>query len=261
MEPRGKGTGVGRVRGEGAPGAGTRGERGPGDQAQSDRLPGDPTQADPPPDHPTPYQLAQRQGQEAMRRTLLDAASRLLLEEGPGALTMRRVAGAVGCSTTVLYTMFGAKEGLADALYREGFERLRRRLEAAGGDPDPLGRLRALGRAYRASALAEPGYYGVMFQQAIPGFRPSAESLVVAGASLEVLTQAVRAAMGAGGLRAGDPRAVAEVLWAAVHGVVSLELAGHFADPEVADDRFQTLASAAILPFLARPDPPTTRRH
>lgn len=261
MEPRGKGTGVGRVRGEGAPGAGTRGERGPGDQAQSDRLPGDPTQADPPPDHPTPYQLAQRQGQEAMRRTLLDAASRLLLEEGPGALTMRRVAGAVGCSTTVLYTMFGGKEGLADALYREGFERLRRRLEAAGGDPDPLGRLRALGRAYRASALAEPGYYGVMFQQAIPGFRPSAESLVVAGAGLEVLTQAVRAAMEAGGLRAGDPRAVAEVLWAAVHGVVSLELAGHFADPEVADDRFQTLASAAILPFLPRPDPPTTRRH
>jgi AcrR family transcriptional regulator len=196
-----------------------------------------------------------------MRRTLLDAASRLLLEEGPGALTMRRVAGAVGCSTTVLYTMFGGKEGLADALYREGFERLRRRLEAAGGDPDPLGRLRALGRAYRDSALAEPGYYGVMFQQAIPGFRPSPESLVVAGASLGVLTQAVRAAMEAGVVKAGDPRAMAEVLWAAVHGAVSLELAGHFPGPEVADDRFQTLASAAILPFLPRPDLPTTRRH
>ncbi len=236
MEPRGEGTGGGRARGEGTP---------------ADRLP----------DHPTLYQLAQRQGQEAMRRTLLDAASRLLLEEGPGALTMRRVAGAVGCSTTVLYTMFGSKEGLADALYREGFERLRRRLEASGGDPDPLGRLRALGRSYRDSALAEPGYYGVMFQQAIPGFRPSPESLVVAGASLNVLTQAVRVAMEAGVLQAGDPRAVAEVLWAAVHGAVSLELAGHFPDPEVADDRFQTLASAAILPFLPGPGLPTTRRH
>jgi AcrR family transcriptional regulator len=236
MEAGGEGTGGGRARVEGSWG---------------DRSP----------DHPTLYQLAQRQGQEAMRRTLLDAASRLLLEEGPGALTMRRVAGAVGCSTTVLYTMFGGKEGLADALCREGFERLRRRLEAAGGDPDPLGRLRALGRAYRDSALAEPGYYGVMFQQAIPGFRPSPESLVVAGASLEVLTQAVRAAMEAGVLKTGDPRAVAEVLWAAVHGAVSLELAGHFPDPEVADDRFQTLTSAAILPFLPRPDLPTMRRH
>jgi AcrR family transcriptional regulator len=197
---------------------------------------------------PTPYQVAQRSGQEALRRTLLDAASRLLLAEGPGALTMRRVAGAVGCSTTVLYTMFGGKEGLADALYREGFERLRRRLEAVAGD-DPLGRLAALGHAYRANALAERAYYGVMFQQAIPGFRPSAASLAAAGASLEVLARAVRAAMDAGALRPGDPQPVAEVLWAAVHGVVSLELAGHFPDPATGADRYRSLASAAILPF------------
>jgi AcrR family transcriptional regulator len=207
----------------------------------------------------SPYQLAQRQGQEALRRTLLDAASALLLAEGPGALTMRRVAGAVGCSTTVLYTMFGGKEGLADALYREGFERLRRRLEATGGELDPLGRLRALAHAYRDNALAERGYYGVMFQQAIPGFRPSPASLAVAGTSLEVLARAVAAAMEAGLLAPEDPRAVAEVLWAAVHGAVSLELAGHFPDPDIALDRFRTLASAAVLPFL--PEPPTRRRR
>ena len=197
---------------------------------------------------PTPYQVAQRSGQEALRRTLLDAASRLLLAEGPGALTMRRVAGAVGCSTTVLYTMFGGKEGLADALFREGFERLRRRLEAVA-DHDPLRRLGALADAYRANALAERAYYGVMFQQAIPGFRPSAASLAAARASLEVLALAVRAAMDAGALRPGDPQPVAEVLWAAVHGVVSLELAGHFPDPAAGADRFRSLATAAILPF------------
>jgi AcrR family transcriptional regulator len=172
---------------------------------------------------------------------------------------MRRVAGAVGCSTTVLYTMFGGKEGLADALYREGFERLGRRLEATGGGSDPLARLGGLAHAYRDNALAERGYYGVMFQQAIPRFRPSPESLVVAGASLEVLALAVRAAMQAGALAPGDPRAVAEVLWAAVHGAVSLELAGHFPEPEVAGDRFRTLAAAAVLPFL--PEPPTRRRR
>jgi AcrR family transcriptional regulator len=198
----------------------------------------------------TPYQLAQRQGQEVLRRTLLDAASRLLVAEGPQALTMRRVAGAVGCSTTVLYTAFGSKDGLADALFREGFERLRRRLEAVAPADDPLARLTALAHAYRESALASRSYYGVMFQQAIPGFRPSAASLAAAGASLEVLTDAVRGCMDAGVLRAGDPRTVAEVLWAAVHGAVSLELAGHFPDPEVAADRFRTLTAAAATPFL-----------
>jgi AcrR family transcriptional regulator len=205
---------------------------------------------------PSPYELAQRQGQEALRRTVLDAASRLLVTEGPQALTMRRVAGAVGCSTTVLYTSFGSKDGLADALFREGFERLRRRLEAVAAGGDPLARLSALAHAYRESALESRSYYGVMFQQAIPGYRPSAASLAAAGASLEVLTDAVRACMAAGALRAGDPRAVAEVLWAAVHGAVSLELAGHFPDPEVAADRFRTLAAAAATPFLTQSPQP-----
>jgi AcrR family transcriptional regulator len=206
----------------------------------------------------TPYELARREGQEALRRVLLDAAGGLLLAEGPEGLTMRRVAGAVGCSTTVLYTMFGSKDGLADALYREGFERLRRRLEAVPPG-DPLARLKAMADAYRGNALAGRAYYGVMFQRAIPRFEPSAASLAVAGASLEVLARAVRAVMDAGVLAPGNQQAVAEVLWAAVHGAVSLELAGHFPDPGIAADRFQTLASAAILPFL--PDPPTPRRR
>ena len=189
--------------------------------------------------HPTPYELAQRSGQEALRRTLLDTASRLLVAEGPGALTMRRVAG-------------------ADALYREGFERLRRRLEAVAGD-DPPARLRALGHAYRANALAERAYYGVMFQQAIPGFRPSAASLTAAGASLEVLARAVRAAMDAGALRPGDPQPVAEVLWAAVHGVVSLELAGQFPHKAAAAHRLRTQATAPHLPFLSHSATPRRR--
>ena len=220
---------------------------------------GDPALGAPASFRPTPYEVAQRRGHEVLRRALLDGASGLLVAEGPGALTMRRVAGAVGCSTSVLYTMFGAKEGLADALYREGFERLGSRLEAVPDGGDPLARLGELARAYRDNALAERAYYGVMFQRAIPRFEPSPASLAVAGASLEVLALAVRAAMDAGALRPGDPRAVTEVLWAAVHGAVSLELAGHFPDPAVAADRFQTLASAAILPFLT--DPPTSRRR
>ena len=202
----------------------------------------------------SPYELAQRQGQDVLRRALLDAASRLLVTEGPQALTMRRVAAAVGCSTTVLYTAFGSKEGLADALFLEGFQRLRRRLEAVPSGGDPLARLRALADAYRDSALESRSYYGVMFQQAIPGYRPSAASLATAAASLEVLTDAVRACMDAGVLNPGDPRAVAEVLWAAVHGAVSLELAGHFPDPEVAAERFRTLAAAA-LPFVTESRP------
>ncbi|WP_330335359.1 TetR/AcrR family transcriptional regulator (plasmid) [Streptomyces sp. NBC_00536] len=109
------------------------------------------------------YTRTQAQGQEALRAALLDLAAQLLAAEGPGALTMRRVAAAAGCSTTVLYRQFGAKDGIAEALYREGFERLRHRLEAVPAHDGPSERLAALGRAYRENALAERNLYQVMF--------------------------------------------------------------------------------------------------
>jgi AcrR family transcriptional regulator len=209
----------------------------------------------------SPIMQARQQNQDTMRRALLDTASRLLAEEGPQALTMRRIASEAGCSTTVLYTAFGGKDGLADALYQEGFERLGRRLEEAAAAvedrDDTIALATALARAYRAHALADRYYYGVMFQQVIPGFVPSSSSLAVGNATLGVLADAVREAIAAGVLVPADPNAVAEVLWAAAHGVVSLELAGHFPDPEVAADRYRTLTRAALAAFLADPAPGT----
>ena len=103
------------------------------------------------------YGRAYANGPQAVRRLVLDVASRLLEAEGPDALTMRRIAAEVGCSTSVLYTMFGRKSGVAEGLWLEGFERLRQALDQAEG-ADPLGRLAAMARAYRANALANRAY-------------------------------------------------------------------------------------------------------
>jgi len=202
------------------------------------------------------YARARQQGHEAVRQALLDAASQLLVEEGPQALTVRRISAAVGCSTTVLYRLFGSKDGVADALYREGFERLSARLQRVSDEADPaespMQRAAGMARAYRESALADRNYYGVMFGSAIPGFKPSAEALAIGNASLDMLAQAVAEAMDEGFLVNGDPVAVAEVLWAAAHGVVSLEISGHL-DSAVAAERYATLVRAAISPFVAEP--------
>ena len=198
----------------------------------------------------TAYAKARERGSEALRRALLDTASRLLVKEGPQALTMRRVAAAAGCSTTVLYTTFGGKHGLADGLYREGFARFAKRLAAVPSDTDPLTRLIALGEAYRDNARENPTYYGVMFGGAMPGFVPSEEALVQAAATLQALIDQVQVCMDAGILVPGDPQVVAEVLWAATHGAVSLELAGFFPDEQTAHERFRTLTTGAGLMFV-----------
>src|SRR4051794_6770721 len=126
------------------------------------------------------YERARDRGSEALRQALLDTASRLLVTEGPQSLTMRRVAAEAGCSTTVLYNTFGAKNGIAEALYREGFARFSKKLASVPHTEDPVERLIALGRAYRDNAKENPSYYGVMFGGAIPGFVPSEQALVEA---------------------------------------------------------------------------------
>ena len=55
---------------------------------------------------------------------ILRAASDLLAAEGPGALSVRRIAAAAGCSTMGLYSRFGGKDGVVDELFAEGFEHL-----------------------------------------------------------------------------------------------------------------------------------------
>jgi AcrR family transcriptional regulator len=192
----------------------------------------------------TPYGQAYLAGRDAQRQLLLDAASAILQASGPDALTMRRIAAEVGCSTSVLYTMFGGKAGVAEALWREGFERLRAALEAVEGD-DPLTRLAAMGQAYRANALANPAYYSVMFARPIPGFEPSPEAYAESLRPLELLVDAVADCVTTGVFRTVDPAHIARVLWAAAHGSVSLELAGYEGAVDAASTYDDLLAGAA----------------
>lgn len=205
----------------------------------------------------TPYRRAYESGREAQRQLLLDAASRILESEGPQGLTMRRVAGDVGCSTSVLYSMFGGKAGVAEALWCEGFERLHAALLAVDGD-EPLARLAGLGRAYRTCALANRSYYAVMFARPIPGFDPSPEAYAASLRPLRLLTDTVAECVAAGVFRPVDPAHAARVLWAASHGAVSLELAGYEGaiDPAAC---YQDLVAAAAASFFASRMPSTQR--
>src|SRR5438105_4929459 len=106
-------------------------------------------------------------------QALLDAASKLLAEEGATALTVRRIAGDAGCSTMGVYSRFGNKDGVVEQLYMEGFRRLIEAMDEAGETEDPVEDLHRCGVAYRRNALENATYYLVMFARAVPGFVPS----------------------------------------------------------------------------------------
>ena len=170
-----------------------------------------------------------------MRRALLEIANQLLIEDGVHALSTRKLAERAGASTTAIYTLFGGKEGLLEALYIDGFERLGRAIAAVDATLEPLERLRAMNRTYRRLALEHPARYAVMFEQVMPAQSHSEATLERAWQSMRPLIAAIGACMDAELIERGDAEALAMKFWIGAHGLVSLELAGYFRhEPELA---------------------------
>jgi AcrR family transcriptional regulator len=156
----------------------------------------------------------------ATRATLLDAALRLLEQRGPGALRIRDLAAAAEQSTMGVYTHFGSKQGLLEQLYLHGFGRLEAQLNSVPSDGQGRHELQAFAVAYRAFALDNEALYGLMFERATPDFIPSDASRLAALATFEMLTSRVA------GWRPDvtDPASHAHLIWATMHGLVSIEL-------------------------------------
>lgn len=171
---------------------------------------------------------------QATRDALLVAAGRILAEEGAAQLTMRRLAAEVGATTSAIYALFGSKQEVVRAMYREGFSHLTQ-LEAEVDTADPVERIRALAYAYRRAALDHPHLYQVMFACPVPDFVPTDEDDEVGRESLMILRDAVAEAVAAQAFQ-GDADTITVSLWALVHGLTSLELngsLGHQTDPDL----------------------------
>jgi AcrR family transcriptional regulator len=146
------------------------------------------------------------------QQDIVTAARDLLTEEGVEALTLGRVAQALGIKTPSLYKHFGSKRELEAELIAEGL----RQSTAALGDAGPT--LADVAQAYRRFALDNPHLYRLMTDRPLP------RDLLPKGLEERAAAPIV--------IAAGDPDR-ARAAWAFAHGMVALELAGRF--PEDAD--------------------------
>jgi AcrR family transcriptional regulator len=171
---------------------------------------------------------------QTLRLRLLDEGGRLLAEQGPAALTVRRLAERAGTSPSAVYSLFGDKWGLVDEMFREGFRRFAERIAALEPTDDAFADLNAIGEAFRANARANPHLYALMFSDPFPGFVPGEETRTVAMGTFGALVGAIGRCIDAG-LLEGDPLTLATIFFGLVHGLTSLELLGWLPSPEQAD--------------------------
>ena len=188
------------------------------------------------------------QAVDEFRGQLCRVAARRFAEFGHAGLTLRALAQELGCSRTTPYRYFRDKEQILWAVRAEGFLLLAQAQEAAAlSEPDVERRLQAVGRAYLRFAHDERDYYRLMFE--VPdksSSKPSPEQVTVVERSQRPLYEAVKAAAAAG-LLEGNPTTVTHLLWAALHGVISL----HLADKLALGRTFEQL-SEEMLNLLSR---------
>ena len=128
-----------------------------------------------------------------LRPALLRAAAKILENEGRDAISLRDLARRAGVSHNAPYRHFADRQALLAALAEDGFTLLATALQ---GKP-----WREQATAYLGFALANPERFRLMFTRPAPA--------------------ALRRLVG------GD--AVAQAVWAMVHGLTVLILSGHFA--------------------------------
>jgi len=165
------------------------------------------------------------------REELLVAAREVAAEEGWEAVTVRKIAGRVGYQAPVIYEHFSSKDVLLLELSRLGFATLLDALRAARsstGDPESI--LYALARAYLRFAWESPDLYQVMY--GLGGSSFVAETWEEGQQIGDEVALAVRAVLRAYDREGVNPEGKVLALWAAMHGLVALMMAGRIVGGE-----------------------------
>ncbi|GAA3011197.1 TetR/AcrR family transcriptional regulator [Streptomyces lactacystinicus] len=165
---------------------------------------------------------------------------------GASALSVNAIAKRMGLSGPALYRYFAGRDELITELVRDAYRSLADTLGAAAAEGADLA---GLAHVLREWALADPQRYFLIYGTPVPGYRAPEDTTAIADEVMRTLVDACAALAPAGPVApqapfathllghrgwAGDQPAQPEVLhrflafWTRLHGVLSLELAGHF---------------------------------
>ncbi len=167
-----------------------------------------------------------------LSRSLVQEALRTIEKGGVGALTLRAVGTKLGVSRTALYRHFADKSALLAAVATEGFRTLRLQTQEAwdthGGGREGL---EAMGEAYVRFAVAHPSHYRVMFGGYVRDASPDSDLAKEGAGAFQVLVDALVSQQEHGLVLRDNPLALAQYIWANVHGIAMLAIDGQLKQP------------------------------
>jgi AcrR family transcriptional regulator len=178
-------------------------------------------------------------------RRIAAAALRVLEKEGPAAVTMRRIAGAVRITPMAIYHHFPNRAALLKMVTDQEFEKLAAFMDARQrGNATPNGRLLRVMDYYIDYAFKHPKVFDHVFSQYRTAARRFPKDFRARRSpTMNRVADTVANAMTRGEIRRDDVWEVAMELWAHIHGYVALFRAGRFA---LSEKQFRSLCQRSL---------------
>ena len=174
-----------------------------------------------------PHKSARKpKGDGHMRRgEILAAAEKIFIADGYGGATIRKIADAVGVSSTALYMHFRDKDQILLEISDGAIgQLLALNLEITRQPIDAVARVRLMLEAYMRFALDNPNTYQLVFcgSRDVISKEKQAATAELGDRCFEEFSGPIHEIAKEGRLRSGTGESAAQVLWGACHGVVSL---------------------------------------
>ena len=183
--------------------------------------------------HPRSVSAERREREKVeMRRRIMDAAREMFAHSGYDAVTLRGVANAIQYSPAAIYQYFPDKKSLIIAICLADYASLTQVLAECTVIENPVARLREMAWRYAQWGVTHPNHYRMLtihlLQYGVDeiGDAGYVRHLPPEEDADSFLLGCLEEAMAAGLLkpRHTDAQLVAATMWAALHGVVSLEI-------------------------------------
>ncbi|MFE5809747.1 TetR/AcrR family transcriptional regulator [Streptomyces sp. NPDC056491] len=184
---------------------------------------------------------------QQVRSEIKERAWEQITAAGTSALSLNGIARLMGLSGTGLYRYFTSRDELLTELVHDAYQSLVGTLRTATAQGK--GNLAGLGQALRIWALDDPQRYFLVYGPPVPGYRAPADVAALTAEIMDILTDACAAepdapastpespvadgpAQSAGRAETASAQRLAISFRTRLHGVLSLELGGHFAGME-----------------------------
>jgi AcrR family transcriptional regulator len=181
----------------------------------------------------TPRTTRKPKGEGHVRRAeILAVAQEIFVKQGYEGATIRKIAQAIGLSSTALYMHFPDKAAILNEICKQTFKSLidgSHDLQDDAAPPEV--RLRSMIERYIAFGFENPSAYRLTYMTLPldPVNGPASEVMETGIVLYNEFTRAVEAVIAAGRMQ-GDPVLLTQVIWATGHGIVSLQLAKPYFD-------------------------------